>query len=368
MRFWLERGVDGFRHDAVPYLYEREGTSCAHLPETHCFLKDVRAMVERDFPGRVLLAEANGSSEEVAGYFGEGDECQLAMHFPLMPQVFLSLATGTAAPVSQVVAQTPEPPPGCCWSTFVRNHDELSLETVSEDERALLYAAYCPEERMRANVGIRRRLAPLLGHSHSAQLLVTSLLLSLPGPPILYYGDEIGMGDNIWLEDRDAVRTPMQWTAEGGFSTAESTYYPVNDSPVHGPSAVNVESQLADEGSLLRRTRELVWARKQHPALVTGRYVELSTNNPSVLAFVRVLGDDAVLCLHSFSAFTQTVTVELGEWGVRTPLTLQGEAFPVGGDGWLTLALGEHEARWLPLALPVPQQPHGHAPVRESVA
>ncbi|HUR51553.1 MAG TPA: maltose alpha-D-glucosyltransferase [Mycobacteriales bacterium] len=370
MRFWLERGVDGFRLDAVPYLYEQEGTSCAHLPQTHAFLKDVRAVVEREFPGRVLLAEANGSSEEVAEYFGDGDECQLAMHFPLMPQVFLALATGAAGPVADVIAQTPEPPAGCSWSTFVRNHDELSLESVTEDERALLYAAYCPEERMRANVGIRRRLAPLLGHSDAAQLLVTSLLLSLPGTPILYYGDEIGMGDNIWLEDRDAVRTPMQWTPTGGFSASPSTYYPVNDSALHGPGAVNVEGQLADESSLLRRTQEALSARRQHPALQRGAYVELSTDNPAVLAFVRVLGDDAVLCLHSFSSFPQPVAVELGEWGVHGPVSLQGQAFPVGEDARLTITMEGHGALWLSLAAPDPlaSLPHQEEPVARQAA
>jgi maltose alpha-D-glucosyltransferase/alpha-amylase len=350
MRFWLELGVDGFRLDAVPYLYEREGTSCAHLPETHGFLKDVRAMMDRDFRGRVLLAEANGSPEEVSGYFGDGDECQLAMHFPLMPQLFLALASGKAAPVSDVIAATPEPPYGCDWATFARNHDELSLETVSPDDRALMYDVYCPEERMRANVGIRRRLAPLLGHSDEAQLLMTSLLLSLPGTPILYYGDELGMGDNIWLEDRDAVRTPMQWTASGGFSAAATTYYPMNDDPLHGPAVVNVEDQRADESSLLRRTREALLARKAHPALATGRYGELSCDTPAVLAFVRVLGDEAVLCVNNFSDAPVPATVELGEWAVRTPVSLQGQAFPVGDDGRLAVSLEGHGVLWLSLA------------------
>jgi maltose alpha-D-glucosyltransferase/alpha-amylase len=350
MRFWLELGVDGFRLDAVPYLYTREGTSCAHLPETHDFLKEVRAMVDRDFPGLVLLAEANGSPEEVAGYFGDGDECQLAMHFPLMPKLFLSLATGTAEAVSQVVAATPAPPEGCQWATFARNHDELSLETVTPEERALLYDVYCPEERMRANVGIRRRLGPLLGHSPEAQLLMTSLLLSLPGTPILYYGDEIGMGDNIWLEDRDAVRTPMQWTSAGGFSTSATTHYPMNDDPLHGPPVRNVEDQLCEDGSLLRRTREALLARKRHPALSKGRYVELSCDSPAVLAFLRVLGDEAVLCVNSFSDGPVPVTVDLGEWAARTPVSLRGQAFPVGRDGRLALSLEGHDVLWLSLA------------------
>jgi maltose alpha-D-glucosyltransferase/alpha-amylase len=359
MRFWLERGVDGFRLDAVPYLHVQDGTSCAHLPQTHAFLKEVRAMVDRDFPGRVLLAEANGSSEEVAGYFGDGDECQLVMHFPLMPQLFLALATEDAEPVSRVIAATPEAPAGCAWSTFVRNHDELSLEAVTDDERSLLYDAYCPEERMRANVGIRRRLAPLVGHSDDAQLLMTSLLLSLPGTPILYYGDEIGMGDNIWLADRDAVRTPMQWSATGGFSSATETYYPVNDSPVHGPGAVNVDDQLVLDGSLLRRTREALATRRRHPAMSTGRYVELATDSSSVLAFLRVQGEDVVLCVNSFAAVPQQVTVELGEWGVLTPLAPDGRVLELDADARLTLPLDAHGVRWLALAPAVPHQAEG---------
>lgn len=202
MRFWLDLGCDGFRLDAVPYLYTREGTSCAHLTETHAFLKQIRTMLERHYPGRVLLAEANGSQQEVAGYFGDGDECQLAMHFPLMPRLFLAFATESATPVAEAIAATVDPPQGCQWATFARNHDELSLEAVADDERALMYQTFAPHERMRANVGIRPRLAPLVGHSPDAQLLLTSLLLSLPGTPILYNGDEIGMGDDIWLVRR----------------------------------------------------------------------------------------------------------------------------------------------------------------------
>jgi len=350
MRFWLGMGVDGFRLDAVPYLYAREGTSCAHLPETHSFLKDVRAMIDSEFPERVLLAEANGTPEEVSGYFGDSDECQLAMHFPLMPRLFLALATGEAGPVKQALAETSLPPAGCDWATFVRNHDELSLEAVSAEERDLMYEVYCPEERMRANVGIRRRLAPLMGHSEEAQLLVTSLLLSLPGTPILYYGDEIGMGDNIWLEDRDAVRTPMQWTAAGGFSSSATTYYPMNDSELHGPAAVNVESQQLDEGSMLRRTRAALLARRDHPALRTGRYVDLASDSPSVLAFLRVLGEDLVLCVNNLSDGPLPVTVDLGEWAGRTPLSLDGQAFPVGQDGRLVLDLEGHGVLWLPFA------------------
>jgi maltose alpha-D-glucosyltransferase/alpha-amylase len=305
----------------------------------------------------VLLAEANGTPDEVAEYFGDDDECQLAMHFPLMPQLFLAVAAEWAQPISQVLAATPEPPPNSAWATFLRNHDELSLETVTDHERQQMYEVYCPDERMRANVGIRRRLAPLLEHRPEVHLLLTSLLLSLPGTPILYYGDEIGMGDNIWLEDRDAVRTPMQWTARGGFSDNPVTYYPVNDSPLHGPDIINVETQQDFEGSLLRRTRKALLVRREHRALQSGAYLELATDNPKVLAFLRVLDDDAVLCINSFAATTQSVSVELGEWAARTPVSVDGEAFPADRDGRLALTLEPHAVLWLPLAPAVPDQP-----------
>jgi maltose alpha-D-glucosyltransferase / alpha-amylase len=226
-----------------------------------------------------------------------------------------------------------------------------------------MYEAFCPEERMRANVGIRRRLSSLMGHNEEAQLLMISLLLSLPGTPILYYGDEIGMGDNIWLEDRDGVRTPMQWTAEGGFSTSGSTFYPMNDSDLHGPDVINVEAQQLEEGSLLRRTRAALLARREHAALRTGRYVELGCDSKAVLAFLRVLDDEVVLCVNNFSDGPLPVTVDLGEWAARTPVSLEGQAFPVGKDGRLALSLEGHDALWLPLApavagadvLPAPQ-------------
>jgi maltose alpha-D-glucosyltransferase/alpha-amylase len=362
IRFWLELGIDGFRLDAVPYLYAREGTTCSHLPETHGFLKEVRALIDRDFPGRVLLAEANGTPDEVAEYFGDDDECQLAMHFPLMPQLFLAVAAEWAQPISQVLAATPEPPPGSAWATFLRNHDELSLETVTDHERQQMYEVYCPEERMRANVGIRRRLAPLLEHQPQVHLLLTSLLLSLPGTPILYYGDEIGMGDNICLEDRDSVRTPMQWTARGGFSDNPVTYYPVNDSPLHGPDVINVETQQDFEGSLLRRTRQALLMRREHRALQTGAYVELTTDNPAVLAFLRVLDDDAVLCLNSFAKVDQVVTVELGEWAARTLYSPEGQPVPASGGGSLSLTLEPHAVLWLPLAPAVPGQARATQP------
>jgi maltose alpha-D-glucosyltransferase/alpha-amylase len=232
----------------------------------------------------------------------------------------------------------------------LRNHDELTLEMVADEDRDYMWGEYAKDPRMKANIGIRRRLAPLLDNDIDRMELFTALLLSLPGSPVLYYGDEIGMGDNIWLEDRDAVRTPMQWTSAGGFSTSSTTYYPMNDDPLHGPPVRNVEDQLCEDGSLLRRTREALVARKRHPALATGRYVELSCDSPAVLAFLRVLGDEAVLCVNNLSDAPIPATVDLGEWSVRTPVSLQGQAFPVGDDGRLAISLEGHGVLWLSLA------------------
>lgn len=328
VRFWLEQGVDGFRLDAVPYLYAREGTSCAHLPETHAFLREVRAVLDADFPEAVLLAEANGSAQEVAGYFGAGDECHLVMHFPLMPQLFVALATGEAGPLAAVVRDTATPPPGAAWATFARNHDELSLEAVTEEERALLYAAYCPEERMRVNVGIGRRLAPLLDHDDDAVLLVTTLLLSLPGTPILYYGDEIGLADDVSLPDRDAVRTPMPWTPDGGFSSNSWTYYPMVRTPEHGPHALNAADQRRDPASLLSRTRHALHVRRTLPPLQGGGHSVVGSGDARVLAVVREGPEDAgdlVLCLANVSGEPATATVDLGAWAPRAHRVVLGQ-------------------------------------------
>jgi maltose alpha-D-glucosyltransferase/alpha-amylase len=322
VRFWLDLGIDGLRLDAVPYLFEEEGTNCENLPSTHEFLKRCRAMLDEEYPDRVLLAEANQWPADVVAYFGDpevgGDECHMAFHFPLMPRIFLALRRASKFPIADAIAHTPAIPSGAQWGIFLRNHDELTLEMVSEDERDYMYSEYAKDPRMKANIGIRRRLAPLLGNDRDQMELVTALLLSLPGTPIIYYGDEIGMGDNIWLGDRDAVRTPMQWTPDrnAGFSHADPgrIYLPVIADAVYGYQAVNVEAQRNTPASLLRWVRRMLRVRKQHPVFGVGEYVEVDSANPSVLAFLRRGADGAtVLCVFNFSIHPQPSTLALGE-------------------------------------------------------
>ncbi|HLZ37592.1 MAG TPA: maltose alpha-D-glucosyltransferase, partial [Mycobacteriales bacterium] len=302
LRFWLDLGIDGFRLDAVPYLYERDGTNCDNLKETHDYLKRVRAEVDRLYPDRVLLAEANQWPADVVEYFGDfdsgGDECHMAFHFPLMPRIFMAVRREQRYPISEILAQTPPIPANAQWGIFLRNHDELTLEMVTDEERDYMYGEYAKDPRMKANIGIRRRLAPLLENSRDQMELFTALLLSLPGSPVVYYGDEIGMGDNIWLGDRDGVRTPMQWTPDrnAGFSTADPQrlYLPIIMDALYGYQALNVEAQLRSTTSLLHWTRNLIRVRKPHPTFGLGTYSELGASNPSILAFVREFGDDRV--------------------------------------------------------------------------
>src|ERR1700754_2864426 len=299
LRFWLDLGIDGFRLDAVPYLYARDGTNCETLPETHAFLKRTRKVMEDEYPGRVMLAEANQWPSDVVEYFGDadvgGDECQMAFHFPLMPRIFMAVRRENRFPISEILAQTPAIPSGCQWGIFLRNHDELTLEMVSDEERDYMYAEYAKDPRMKANIGIRRRLAPLLDNDRNQLELFTALLLSLPGSPVLYYGDEIGMGDNIWLGDRDAVRSPMQWTPDrnAGFSTCDPgrLYLPLIMDPLYGYQAVNIEAQLNSTTSLLHWNRHMIEVRKRHQAFGLGDYRELGGSNPTVLAYVRTFGD-----------------------------------------------------------------------------
>ncbi|MBB6170391.1 maltose alpha-D-glucosyltransferase/alpha-amylase [Nocardiopsis mwathae] len=358
LRFWLDLGIDGFRLDAVPYLYEREGTNCENLKETHEFLKRVRSEVDRLYPDRVLLSEANQWPADVVDYFGDfesgGDECHMNFHFPLMPRMFMAVRREQRYPISEILAQTPPIPRNCQWAIFLRNHDELTLEMVTDEERDYMYAEYAKDPRMRANVGIRRRLAPLLDNDRNQIELFTALLLSLPGSPVLYYGDEIGMGDNIWLGDRDAVRTPMQWTSDrnAGFSRCDPArlYLPLILDPIHGYQALNVEAQRDDPGSLLNWTRKMIQIRKRHPVFGTGDFAELHANNPSVFAFVREYGDDRMLCVNNLSRFPQPVELDLRRYGGVTPIECMGGVrFPAIGELPYLLTLPGHGFYWFQL-------------------
>ncbi|MCG7287141.1 maltose alpha-D-glucosyltransferase [Cellulomonas sp. ACRRI] len=355
-RFWLRVGVDGFRLDAVPYLYERDGTNCENLPETHRFLRDLRAMIDREFPGRIMLAEANQWPEDVVHYFGtEAEpECHMCFHFPVMPRIYYSLRDQRATSIVDILADTPAIPGGGQWSTFLRNHDELTLEMVSTEERASMYGWYAPDSRMRANIGIRRRLAPLLDDSRKEIELAHALLLSLPGSPCLYYGDEIGMGDNIWLADRDAVRTPMQWTPDrnAGFSTSDpgKLYLPVIQSLVHHYNNVNVEAQLAQTTSLLHWVRGMLMVRRQHPALGRGSFEVVPGDNDAVLSFLRRDADETLLCVANLASTARASTLRLPPElaGATLQDVFGGAKFPdVGPDGTATFTLGSRDFYWL---------------------
>ncbi len=359
--FWLDLGIDGFRLDAVPYLFEREGTNCENLPETHDFLKRVRAEVDRLYPDRVLLCEANQWPADVVEYFGDpkvgGDECHMAFHFPVMPRLFMAVRRESRYPISEIMAQTPEIPADCQWGIFLRNHDELTLEMVTDDERDYMYKEYAKDPRMKSNVGIARRLAPLLENSRDQIELFTGLLLSLPGSPVLYYGDEIGMGDNIWLGDRDGVRTPMQWTPDrnAGFSTCNpgQLNLPVILDPIYGYQVTNVEAQLASGTSLLHWTRRMIQVRKENPAFGLGCFTDLGGSNPSVLAFVRNFGDDIVLCVNNLSRFPQPVELDLRHYeGYRPVELLGGVEFPAIGELPYFLTLHGHGFYWFRLTPP----------------
>ena len=317
MKFWLDLGVDGFRADAVPYLFEREGTNCENLAETHQYLKRLRHFLEQNYPGRILLCEANQWPEDARVYFGDGDEFQMGFHFPLMPRLFMALRQHDIAPLKWILQRTPPIPGDCQWCIFLRNHDELTLEMVTEEERQWMWQEYAPEPRMRLNLGIRRRLAPLLDNDRRLIELANSLLFSLPGTPIIYYGDEIGMGDDIWLFDRNGVRTPMQWAdlPNAGFSevAAEKLFTPVIPSPEFGPSRVNVKDQLEQTGSLYQVIRKMIAIRKQYPLFGTGGFDWAEINNSAVAAYWRMDVERRLLLLNNLSPDHQALEVQLEE-------------------------------------------------------
>jgi maltose alpha-D-glucosyltransferase/alpha-amylase len=355
LKFWLDLGIDGFRLDAVPYLFEELGHNGENHPKTHEYLKRVRKEVDALYPDRVMLCEANQWPEDVVEYFGpEGEECQMAFHFPLMPRLFMAVRRESRYPISEILANTPPIPDGCQWGIFLRNHDELTLEMVTDDERDYMYKEYAKDPRMKSNIGIARRLAPLLENDRNQIELFTGLLLSLPGSPVLYYGDEIGMGDNIYLGDRDGVRTPMQWNADrnAGFSTADpqALYLPAILDPVYGYQALNVEAQMRSSSSLLNWTRKIIHVRKEHPVFGMGSYDELGTSNPSILAFVREFGDDKVLCVNNLSRFPQPVELDLRRFEGMVPVELTGLVrFPSIGELPYLLSMPGHGFLWFGL-------------------
>jgi maltose alpha-D-glucosyltransferase/alpha-amylase len=354
LRSWLELGLDGFRLDAVPYLYERDGTNCENLPETHAYLKRVRREVEENYPDRVLLAEANQWPADVVDYFGKGDECHMAFHFPVMPRMFMSARREDATPILEILDHTPQIPHNCQWGLFLRNHDELTLEMVTDEERDYMYAEYAKDPRMRLNLGIRRRLAPLLDNGRDEIELMTAILFSLPGSPVLYYGDEIGMGDNVYLGDRDGVRTPMQWTMDrnGGFSSADfaQLYAPPSMDPVYGFQAVNVEAQLRTPSSLLRWTRRFISLRKEHPVFGLGSYEPLRPANRRIFAHLRRYEHDVVLCVHNVARSAQAVELDLSEFEGYHPVEMFGRSrFPRIGELSYLLTLGPRGFYWFTL-------------------
>ncbi|ANE44355.1 maltose alpha-D-glucosyltransferase [Deinococcus puniceus] len=355
-RFWLDLGLDGFRVDAVPYLIEREGTNCENLPETHDILKGMRRMVDTEYPGRLLLAEANQWPEEVAEYFGtDADpEFHMCFNFPVMPRLYMSLKKEDTTSIREIMGRLPAIPKFGQWATFLRNHDELTLEMVTDDERAFMYAAYAPDTRMKINVGIRRRLAPLLDNDRRRIELLNTVLLALPGSPILYYGDEIGMGDDLTLADRNGVRTPMQWNAgmSGGFSTAtpDQCFFPPIADPVYGYQRVNVNSQERDPSSLLKWTARQLELRRAHPAFAHGDLTFVDTANPAVLAFIRQHESETLLIVSNFAGNAQAATLDLTDYVGRMPVTLAGGShFPPVTEAAYPMTLGKYDYYWMRL-------------------
>jgi len=354
MRFWLDMGVDGFRLDAVPYLVEREGTSCENLPETHAVIKEVRKRLDQFYPGRMLLAEANQWPADVRAYFGDGDEFHTAFHFPLMPRMFMAVKLEDRKPIIEILDQTPPIPENCQWCIFLRNHDELTLEMVTDVERDYMYDEYATDKTMRINLGIRRRLAPMMENDRRRIELLNGLLMSMPGTPIVYYGDEIGMGDNIYLGDRNGVRTPMQWNGgtNAGFSFAdpERLYSPLISNSVYGYQVVNVDSQRRFSHSLLSWMKALIKTRNSYRVFSRGTMEFLRPSNHRVLAYIRELGNEKILVVNNLSSSAQAVELDVQRYKGYIPIEMFGRnLFPRFGDLPYLLTLGPYQFYWFRL-------------------
>jgi maltose alpha-D-glucosyltransferase/alpha-amylase len=357
MRFWLDMGVDGLRLDAIPYLVERDGTNCENLPETHTVLKKMRAALDAEYRGRIFLAEANQWPPDVRPYFGDSDECHMAFHFPLMPRMYMAMARADRTPIVEIMARTPDIPEDCQWAIFLRNHDELTLEMVTDEERDYMYREYAKDPRMRINVGIRRRLAPLMDNARRRIELMNTLLMSMPGTPIIYYGDEIGMGDNVFLGDRNGVRTPMQWNGSwnSGFSEADSAalYAPLIVDPPYGYQGVNVMASERTGSSLLRWMRRLIAVRKSSRAFGRGRIEFLHPENRKILVFLREYEGDTVLVACNLSESAEPVELDLRRFAGCTPIEMWNDRpFPAIGELPYFLTFGPHAYYWFRLSRP----------------
>jgi maltose alpha-D-glucosyltransferase/alpha-amylase len=353
--FWLDHGIDGFRVDAIPYLFEREGTSCDNLPETHAFCREMRRMIDERYPGAVLLAEANLWPADLVSYFGAANEFHMAFNFPLMPRMFMAIRREQSRPIIDIMQQLPEIPESCQWALFLRNHDELTLEMVTDEERDYMVREYAKDPRMRINMGIRRRLAPLVEADRRQILLLHSLLLTLPGTPVLYYGDEIAMGDNIYLGDRNGVRTPMQWSGDrnAGFSRADPSrlYAPLIQDPLYHYQAVNVESQLRSPMTLLHMLRRLIRVRKKHPEFSRGTLRFVENDNSRIVAYLREYEGRSALVVNNLSAAAQPVNLDLSAFRGRTLTELLGKTvFPVVDERPYFLSLAPHSFFWFGIA------------------
>lgn len=355
MKYWLDLGIDGFRCDAVPFLFEKEDTDCTNLPETHQFIKELRKIIDLEYKDKILLAEADLWPEDLVSYFNKGDEFHMAFHFPLMPRIFMALRQESSKPIIDILERTPKIPKNCQWVLFLRNHDELTLQMVTDKERDYMYKEYAKDHKMKLNIGIRRRLAPLMENKRKQIELLYSLLMTLPGSPIIYYGDEIGMGDNINLEDRNGVRTPMQWNSDrnAGFSKADSArlYSPVISDPIYGYKRVNVESQNKDPKSLLNWMKKIIKIRKKYSKVFgRGSFEILKPKNKKTFSYIRKYEDSIILIINNLSRFPQTVELDLSKYKNYKPIELVGQTdFSIINNNPYLFTLGPHNFYWFKL-------------------